>query len=48
VAFEKKTWKKKTERIPKVSESRGEVLLDLYYEKSCFWVKALVAFGLFG
>jgi len=26
----------------------GEVLLDLYYEKSCFWAKALVAFGLFG
>jgi hypothetical protein len=27
---------------------RGEVLLDLYYEKSCFWAKALVAFGPFG
>ena len=39
---------KKTERISKVSESRGEVLLDLYYEKSCFWAKALVAFGPFG
>jgi hypothetical protein len=24
------------------------VLLDLYYEKSCFWAKALVAFGPFG
>jgi len=26
----------------------GEVFLDLYYEKSCFWAKALVAFGPFG
>ena len=24
------------------------MLLDLYYEKSCFWAKALVAFGPFG
>jgi len=39
---------KKTEQIPKVSENRGGVLLDLYYEKSCFWAKALVAFGPFG
>jgi len=35
----------KSERTPKV---KGEVLLDLYYEKSCFWTKALVAFGPFG
>jgi hypothetical protein len=33
---------------PKASESRGEVLLDLYYSKSCFWAKAPVAFWPFG
>jgi hypothetical protein len=26
----------------------GEVLLDLYYSKSCFWTKAVVVFGPFG
>jgi len=26
----------------------GDVLLDLYYVKSCFWAKALVAFEPFG
>ena len=41
-------WKKKLNGFQKSVKARGEVLLDLYYEKSCFWAKALVAFGPFG
>jgi hypothetical protein len=28
---------------PKTTESRGEVLLDLYYPENCFWSKAAMA-----
>jgi hypothetical protein len=41
-------WKKKLNESQKSVKAEGEVLLDLYYEKSCFWAKVLVAFGLFG
>jgi len=41
-------WKKKLNGSQKSVKAGGEVLLDLYYEKSCFWAKALVAFGPFG
>jgi hypothetical protein len=33
---------------PKDTESRGEVLLHLYYSESCFWAKPPRAFKLFG
>jgi len=39
---------KKLNGSQKSVKAGGEVLLDLYYEKSCFWAKALVAFGPFG
>jgi len=29
-------------------KARGELLLKLYCSKSCFWIKAAVAFGPFG
>jgi len=39
---------KKLNVFQKSVKAGGEVLLDLYYEKSCFWAKTLVAFGPFG
>jgi hypothetical protein len=39
---------KKLNGSQKLVKAEGDVLLDLYYEKSCFWTKALVAFGPFG